>query len=73
MLWAWTEASVGNHGMISATGIPIATAITPMTSICNRGRLRTVLSSLALEHQTTRHPMRSERRTAPAATIAGRA
>src|SRR5437763_16393049 len=53
MLPAWVEPLTGNHGIRnSAIGRPIATPITPMTSICTNGRLRTHSSGwLAL----TRH------------------
>ena len=33
-----------NHGIATATGIPIAVAIAPIRAICSRGRLRTVAS-----------------------------
>ena len=55
MLCACLEASLGNHGIASATGIPIAHAITPITTICRIGRLRTVVSvSGALVHHSAR-------------------
>src|SRR6476660_2947403 len=55
MLCACLEASLGNHGIASATGIPIAHAITPITTICRIGRLRTVVSVFgALLHHSAR-------------------
>src|SRR5437588_12479490 len=65
MLCAWLEASAGNHGIASATGIPIAHAITPIATICRTGRLRTLVSvSGALVHHSAPHPMHSGRRMA---------
>ena len=52
MLLACVEASVGNHGIRSATGMPIAMPTAPMIAICRNGRLRNVWT-FALEH---RHP-----------------
>ena len=46
MLPAWIEPFAGNQGMISASGMAIAVAITPITTICRIGRLRTVVLSL---------------------------
>src|SRR5437868_9605506 len=43
-LRACLEAMCGNQGMMSASGIPIAVAITPTTTIWTIGRLRTLRS-----------------------------
>ena len=69
MLPACVDASAGNHGTISASGIPIAVPITPSDHLQHRAlthRSPFQHSNAPLQFTRRRHPMGSVRRTAAA-------